>query len=141
MTSVLLVDDDAETCREIEGFLSRRGWETSCAASAQEAIDAMEQQDFDVVFTDIEMPGAMNGIDLAHWATRHRPDSTVVLTSGAFPWIGAGSPIAHVAFLTKPVDLDGMEKKLREELRKRHPGATGPAAQARSYAHLPNAAD
>ena len=103
---ILVVDDDADTATEVSDFLKRRGFETVDVHSGAAAIACLEKRSFAAVFTDIDMPGHPNGVGLAHWVQKHQPGTKVILTSGAFPWISARSPIADVPFLVKPADLN-----------------------------------
>lgn len=111
---ILVVDDDSEIATEVSDFLKRRGFEAVDVHSGAAAIACLEKRDFAAVFTDIDMPGHPNGIGLAHWVQKHRPQTKVILTSGAFPWISARSPIANVPFLVKPVDLNRLVALLRQ---------------------------
>ena len=111
---ILVVDDDGEIATEVSDFLKRRGFESVDVHSGAAAIACLEKRDFAAVFTDIDMPGHPNGIGLAHWVQKHRPQTKVILTSGAFPWISARSPIANVPFLVKPVDLNRLVALLRQ---------------------------
>jgi CheY-like chemotaxis protein len=80
---VLVVDDDFLVRMNAVFLLEEAGYGTLQACSADEAIGLLEaRSDIKVVFTDINMPGSMNGLALAH-AIRHRwPPVELVLTSG-----------------------------------------------------------
>jgi len=70
-TSVLVVDDNALNARLASTILARAGYDVMTAASAAEAMAAVERREPDVVLTDISMPGT-NGRDLCV-ALRQRP--------------------------------------------------------------------
>jgi CheY-like chemotaxis protein len=80
---VLIVDDDFLVRMHAVFLLEEAGFATLQAGSADEAIGLLEaRKDIKVVFTDINMPGSMDGLRLAH-AIRHRwPPVELVLTSG-----------------------------------------------------------
>ena len=61
---VLVIDDDEVVGRSFERVLSEKGYQVSTALSGQEAMNTMNEADFDVVFTDIKMPG-MDGLQVA----------------------------------------------------------------------------
>ena len=61
---VLVIDDDAVVGRSFDRVLSGKGYEVSTALSGEEAMDTIKDTDFDVVFTDIKMPG-MDGLEVA----------------------------------------------------------------------------
>ena len=81
--TILVVDDEVLVRTLVSEYLRDCGFTTVEAASAAEAIEVLTSDlDVDVVFTDIEMPGSMNGFGLAHLVREHRPHLKVVLTSG-----------------------------------------------------------
>jgi CheY-like chemotaxis protein len=80
---VLIVEDEVLVRLHAVSLLEGAGFSTLQAGSADEAIALLEaRKDIRVVFTDINMPGSMDGLRLAH-AIRHRwPPVELVLTSG-----------------------------------------------------------
>lgn len=59
---------------------------------------------FDVLFTDVMMPGKLNGIDLVEWCQQHRPGMPAVVATGYAERLSETS----VPVLRKPYDLDAM---------------------------------
>lgn len=80
-TQVLVIDDDAVVGRSFERVLTGKGYEVSTALSGEEALDTMEKIDFDVVFTDIKMPG-MDGLEVAERIKARCPWTPVVVITG-----------------------------------------------------------
>ena len=80
---ILVVEDDPWTRMVALDFIAEAGFEALEAANADEAIQILESRtDIHIVFTDIDMPGSMDGIKLAH-AVRHRwPPIQFIVTSG-----------------------------------------------------------
>lgn len=78
---VLVIDDDAVIGRSFDRVLSDKGYEVSTALSGEEALKDMENTDYDVVFTDIKMPG-MNGIEVAERIKARCPWTPVVVITG-----------------------------------------------------------
>jgi len=80
---VLLVEDDAAV-REIAGGLLRDlGCDVTTAENGASALEALEEGvAFDLLMSDIVMPGGVSGVDLARSASTHRPDMAVLLTTG-----------------------------------------------------------
>ena len=77
---VLLVEDDAAV-REIAGGLLRDlGCDVTTAENGASALE--EGVAFDLLMSDIVMPGGVSGVDLARSASTHRPDMAVLLTTG-----------------------------------------------------------
>jgi len=78
---VLVIDDDAVVGRSFDRVLSDKGYEVSTALSGEEAMDTMNETDFDVVFTDIKMPG-MDGLEVAERIKTRCPWTPVVVITG-----------------------------------------------------------
>lgn len=82
---VLVVEDQPEVRSHVEKLLMRAGFEVATAEHGQAAIDILAAGErFDVLFTDIVMPGGINGVQLAGHATQVIPRIKVLFTSG-FP--------------------------------------------------------
>lgn len=80
-TQVLVIDDDAVVGRSFDRVLSGKGYEVSTALSGEEALDTMDKSEFDVVFTDIKMPG-MDGLEVAERIKDRCPWTPVVVITG-----------------------------------------------------------
>jgi signal transduction histidine kinase/CheY-like chemotaxis protein len=82
--TILMVEDDEGVGAMVAEMLTDLGYHVTRALSAQQALDRLEEGGFgvDVVFSDIIMPGGMNGIDLARELKRRRPDLPILLTTG-----------------------------------------------------------
>ncbi len=99
---VLVVEDDAMIRMNAASIIEDAGFEVIEATNAYEAIVIMEARpDITVVFTDIEMPGSMNGLKLA-FAVRDRwPPVTIIIASGRIKPRPEEMP-TDVTFLRKP---------------------------------------
>lgn len=80
-TQVLVIDDDAVVGRSFDRVLSGKGYEVSTVLSGEEALETMKEVDFDVVFTDIKMPG-MDGLEVAERIKARCPWTPVVVITG-----------------------------------------------------------
>ena len=80
-TQVLVIDDDAVVGRSFDRVLTGKGYEVSTALSGEEALKTMNKADFDVVFTDIKMPG-MDGLEVAERIRARCPWTPVVVITG-----------------------------------------------------------
>jgi DNA-binding NtrC family response regulator len=78
---VLVIDDDAVVGRSFDRVLSDKGYEVSTALNGEEALKDMEDTDYDVVFTDIKMPG-IDGIEVAERIKERCPWTPVVVITG-----------------------------------------------------------
>ncbi len=80
---VLIVEDEPLLRMDAVDFIENAGFEAIEAAHADEAIAILRsRQDIAVVFTDIEMPGTMDGIKLAHAVRDGWPPVVIVVASG-----------------------------------------------------------
>jgi hypothetical protein len=90
---VLVVDDEAQLRRISALALGDLGYQVTEADSAATALLAMADQGFDLLFTDIVMPGEMDGNGLARHVLCHWPQTKVLLTSGALDAIRQGGGV------------------------------------------------
>ena len=104
---VLVVDDDKAMCELIETTLTMKGYSTSWCQSATEANDLLHGHEFDVVLTDIRMPGT-TGLQLCQQISSTRPDIPVIVMTAFGTLDTAIATIRSGAydFLTKPVELE-----------------------------------
>lgn len=114
---VLVVDDDPVVGRSFDRVLSERGYAVITAASGQEALDRMAREDYDMVFTDIRMPG-MDGIDVAARIKARQPWMPVVIVTGygTADAQARAREVGVTAFLHKPLSPDAIEATAREAL-------------------------
>ncbi|HRX85883.1 MAG TPA: sigma-54 dependent transcriptional regulator [Phycisphaerae bacterium] len=104
---ILIVDDDPAMTELLRLDLAHRDFTPVCADSAEAAFQLLGQQPFDVVLTDLAMPG-MGGIELCDRIAANHPDLPVVVLTGFGSLETAVAAIRSGAydFVTKPVDLD-----------------------------------
>ena len=111
---ILIVEDELLIRMNAVEMIVEAGFEVVEAASADEAIAILERRlDITVVFTDIQMPGSMDGLKLAA-AVRHRwPPIKIVATSGQVK-LGPGDLPEGGRFLQKPYSPAEIMETLRE---------------------------
>jgi signal transduction histidine kinase len=81
--SILIVEDDALVREYVVTQIQRLGYETLAARNAAEALETIDSsRRIDLLFTDVIMPGGMNGRQLATKALKRRPELKVLYTSG-----------------------------------------------------------
>ncbi len=78
---ILVVDDDLAVGRSINRVLSELGYRVREAMSGSEALEELERQQYDVVFTDLRMPG-MDGLEMTARVKRSHPELPVVVITG-----------------------------------------------------------
>ena len=109
--SVLVVEDEFFLRYVTAEYLEDCGFSVLQAANADEAVGLLQRnRDVGAVFSDIQMPGSMNGLGLAHWITETLPDVKVLLTSGQVLPAAA----REWTLLAKPYDMAEVERRLRE---------------------------
>ena len=78
---VLVIDDDAVVGRSFDRVLSNKGYDVDTALNGEQGLKDIESQDYDVIFTDIKMPG-MDGIEVAERIKAKCPWTPVVVITG-----------------------------------------------------------
>ena len=125
---VLLVEDNAEVADVCKGYFQQLGYQVSHAESAQEALELLENEAaFDLVFSDILMPGLMNELISPKRSGIGFPPLAVVLTTG---YSTSAQDAVHQGFIVvqKPFDLAALEQGLRDAQK----GTVGPADPQRA---------
>jgi CheY-like chemotaxis protein len=112
--TVLAVEDNERLRRLVIRQLRGLGYDPIEAGSATEALAILERQRIDLLFSDVVMPGPLDGIELAQQVRERWPTVKVVLTSG-FPGTNLDGQQA-VRILTKPYRSAELEAALREAL-------------------------
>lgn len=108
---VLVVEDEHLLRGMAAEYLEDCGFSVLQAESADEAVDLLRMhRRIGVVFADIQMPGRMNGLDLAHWISETLPGVKVLLTSGQVSHADAKD--WHL--LAKPYKMADVERHLRD---------------------------
>ena len=112
---VLLVDDDAAVAALAGDMLEHLGYQVIHAASAAAALNALAKEDkVDVVFSDVMMPGGMNGVELAREI--RALGVPVLLTSGYAEAAQKTAAAVGVQVLAKPYRLEDLATALREAI-------------------------
>ena len=126
---ILIVDDELV----ILGFLSEHlrdcGFAPLTVSSADEAIRLIRLGvAIDLVFSDVRMPGELDGYGLARWISDNRPNIPVILVSGDLGKANAAAQLCNIETMAKPYDFDAIVKKFRATIahhKQRHEGPSG----------------
>ncbi|HET7729383.1 MAG TPA: response regulator [Usitatibacter sp.] len=110
---VLVVDDDPVVGRSFDRVLAEKGYAVISAPDGESALERLAQEDYDVVYTDLKMPG-MSGIEVARRIKSSRPGMPVVVITGF------GTPenereaheLGTTAFLHKPLSPEAIEDSI-----------------------------
>ncbi len=128
---ILLVEDEEDVRELVTDILRSLNYKVFVAQSGGDALALWEEQDgqFDLMLSDVVMPGGMNGRELAEQFHKRRPDLKVILSSGYSPeTIGAIDADTDIAFLAKPYPPQDLARLIRKCLEGTKTGA--PAAVA-----------
>lgn len=119
MADILVVDDD-DVIRETLHELLSANYSCQTADTAEEALKKLEGQRFDVVLTDISMPG-LNGMELLKRVVEKYPGTPVIIISGHSDQDHAQGLIRRGAFdyLLKPFRLEVVESSVRRAIEQR----------------------
>lgn len=110
---ILLVEDDDEVAALVSEMLAQLGYEVTHAASGAAALGALaDGRAVDLIFSDIMMPGGMNGVELAREIKRRRSDIPVLLTSGYSEAAIHDAELAGIRILPKPYHIDELAAAL-----------------------------
>jgi CheY-like chemotaxis protein len=114
MHTVLVVEDEMMVRMPIAEYLRDCGYNVVEAGDAHEAIAAMDAEErVSVVFSDIRMPGKMDGFELAEWFRSNYPSVPVLLTSG----YNGGRSLASASipsgrFIEKPYSQNQVARRI-----------------------------
>lgn len=128
---VLLVEDEQDFRNMVAHELGQEGYGVSVAADGLSAMACLAEAEFDVVVTDVRMPGA-NGVEVLRAARRRTPDTEIVVTSGyasldlAIECMRAGA----FDFVQKPFDVVDLISTVGRAVARRRVRTTGELFQA-----------
>jgi PAS domain S-box-containing protein len=115
--SVLVVEDNDDVRELAEQMLRMDGYAVQSAASGEQALDLLRQgARVDLLFTDVIMPGGMNGIELAEQARTLRPGLPVLVTTGYMEELPARGRKGGLEILAKPYRQESLLERVRVAL-------------------------
>lgn len=111
---VLYVDDDAIVRETFELFFQSVGWRYDIVADGRSGIDAALNNQYDVIITDLTMPG-ISGFDLLRQVRRHNPNQAVMVVTGlgTFDDVVKSLREGAIDFFEKPIDFKFLEEAVR----------------------------
>lgn len=113
-TTVLLIEDEAMIRMATGAILEDAGYLVLEAANSDEAQSVLDQHpQIEIVVTDVQMPGSMDGLALAEKLNRDRPEIRILVTSGRSGSLEARESGA-TSFLPKPYTAAAIEKALKK---------------------------
>ncbi len=125
---ILVVDDEVDVRLLLTREIGDRGHEVVAVVDSAQAMEEMDREDFDVVLTDVRMPG-MDGMALTEWIKRTRPDTNVIVMTGYVSiegeatgvWLGAfdylRKPFGEMDLVISSIDRAIQKRRVEEDLR------------------------
>jgi DNA-binding NtrC family response regulator len=111
--TVLVVDDNVDVAEVTSSLFEHLGYETIYRDSAEAALKLLDAgTKIDIVFSDIVMPGTIDGVGLAREIGSRYPNLPVALTTGYSDAAIAAPP--HLRILRKPFDAEALKEFIRD---------------------------
>ena len=117
-TKILLVDDDDLIRAALGEILDQEGFDVTAAANVSKALKHISSNVYDVLLSDLHMPGAGDGLTVVS-AMRHANPNAVTMLLSAFPEMDAASHAILLQadqILVKPMDVTALIAAIKEKL-------------------------
>lgn len=118
--NVLLVDDEKELVTTLAERLSLRGWQAQWATSAEEALDRLKSEAFDIAVLDVKMP-RVDGLLLKKKMQAVCPAMKFIFVTGhgsSQDFQTGASEVGADYYLVKPLNIDRLIAKMNEALQR-----------------------
>ena len=118
-TKIMIVDDEKIALKNLEHVMKKEGYEVVGTQSGQNALKLLEEQNFDVVLTDLKME-KVDGMQILKKCNELHPETEVIMITGFATLESAVDAMKHGAFyyIAKPFKLDEVRKVVKEALEK-----------------------
>ena len=120
--TILVVEDELLVRLDVADYLEGCGYAVLQASDASDAITLfLARSDIDVVFTDVRMPGQMDGLALAQWIIENRREIAVIITSGDSAKEATMKSLCGAHVFSKPYKPAAVSAKIQEIFASRKP--------------------
>jgi CheY-like chemotaxis protein len=119
--TILVVEDEVLVRLVIAQYLRECGYRVHEAAGADEALQVLEAPEVsvDIVFSDVQMPGSLDGFGLARWVRAHHPGIRVILTAGVERSADVAAMLCEAGpLLAKPYEPKTVVDRIKQLLAK-----------------------
>jgi len=115
MVRIMIIEDDGEMRSLLKDFLEEEGFETDSASNGVDALGRLSKDHFDLVITDIRMPG-LTGLDLLPRIRRLKPETPIIVMTayGSDDVRRRAFERGATAYLEKPIHLTKLRTVIRE---------------------------
>lgn len=112
---VLLIDDETEFLQNLSDRMNLRGMEVTTAQDGNAALDAVNNDSFDAVVLDLQMPG-MDGIEVLKRIKAERPNMQIILLTGhaSLEKGVEAMRLGAMDFMEKPADINSLTEKIHK---------------------------
>jgi DNA-binding response OmpR family regulator len=117
MKKILIVEDEKTLCLLYEEELAKEGYSVTTANDADTALEILKKKKFDLIITDIRMPGK-NGIDLITKIMGLRKDIPIIINTAYQSYKSDFMTWAADAYVVKSSSLDELKSKIKEFIKK-----------------------
>ncbi len=118
-SQILLIDDEVDSCKALSVLLSQAGYRVRCCQSGEEALELLQQQNFELVISDLLLPG-VSGIDILKQIKEDSPATSVILITGNASAETAVEAMKEGAldYITKPFNFERLKIQVNKALEK-----------------------
>lgn len=118
-TKILIVDDEKIALKNLEHVMKKEGYDVAGTQSGQNALKLLDEQQFDIVLTDLRME-KVDGMQILRRCHDLYPDTEVIMITGYATLESAVNAMKHGAFyyIAKPFKLDEVRKVVKEAIEK-----------------------
>ena len=117
MIRIMIIEDDEEMRSLLKDFFEGEGFETDSVSNGADALRKLSKDHFDLVITDIRMPG-LTGLDILPRMRRLKPETPIIVMTayGSDDVRRRSLERGATAYLEKPIRLDKLGTLIREEV-------------------------
>ncbi len=119
MKKILVVEDEKALSLLYKEELSEEGYRVTAVLSADAALEALARETFDLIVTDIRMPGK-NGIELVTRVMSQWPDIPIIINTAYQSYKDDFKTWAADAYIVKSSSLEELKAKIKELIEKQH---------------------
>ena len=118
--NILIIDDEPKMCKILRFALEPVGYQVTTAESAEEGVEKFDAAEFDLVLTDLKMPGK-DGLYVLDTVKKKRPDTEVILMTAYATAQNAVDAMKKGAYdyIIKPFEMDELKMKVKHIMEKR----------------------
>lgn len=115
--TILIVDDEPVIRGLLYDYLSEAGFRAVAVECGDAAARLLDQNtNIDLVFSDVQMPGTLDGFGLARWVKEHRPGLPVLLASGDLGKLNSAHDLCGAEIMPKPYDFPLVVRRMHAAL-------------------------